>query len=81
MLQDIIHGSCRGQLRGYKIGTSNAYGVIDCVLKALPEYRRIEMAASAVILGLLPTILQSLDNSTIYLALFGIRRPLLAILL
>lgn len=81
MLQDIIHSSCRGQLRGYKIGTSNAYGVIDWVLKELPEYRKIAMAASAVILGLLPTILQSLENSTIDLALLGIRRPLLAILL
>ncbi|CAG9948505.1 unnamed protein product [Clonostachys rosea f. rosea IK726] len=68
-------------LAGYKNQTENAYRVIDCLLDELKEYRKIEMAASAVILGLLPMILQSLDNSTVDLALLGIRRPLLALLL
>jgi len=39
------------------------YDAIECLLKSLPEYRKSEMAASSVALGLLPTILSLLGPS------------------
>ncbi|ELQ38161.1 hypothetical protein OOU_Y34scaffold00552g116 [Pyricularia oryzae Y34] len=55
--------------------------VISCIFETLPEHRKAELGASAVILGLLPTILQSLGSTPPETALLSVRRPLLATLL
>ncbi|KAI1263855.1 hypothetical protein F5Y18DRAFT_418152 [Xylariaceae sp. FL1019] len=68
--------------------------VIDCVLTQMPESRKAEcmffheshyfepsfLAASNLVLGLVPTILQSLGSTTVETALVGIRRPFLGFL-
>ncbi|CAH0025272.1 unnamed protein product [Clonostachys rhizophaga] len=48
MLQEMLQDSCSDWLAGYKNQTENAYRVVDCLLDELKEYRKIEMAASAV---------------------------------
>ncbi|KAI0411495.1 hypothetical protein F5X98DRAFT_357095 [Xylaria grammica] len=57
------------------------YDAIECLLKAFPEYRKSEIAASSVALGLLPTILSLLGPSITDQAVLSMRRPLLAFLL
>ncbi|KAK5633703.1 hypothetical protein RRF57_009417 [Xylaria bambusicola] len=55
--------------------------VIDCVLEQFPESRKAELATGALVLGLIPTILQSIGSSTVETALVGLRRPLLGFLI
>lgn len=55
--------------------------VIDCVLEAFPESRKAELATGALVLGLIPTILQTIGSSTAETAIVGLRRPLLAFLI
>ncbi|KAJ8114634.1 hypothetical protein ONZ43_g4855 [Nemania bipapillata] len=57
------------------------YGTVECLLKTFPEYRKTEIAASSVVLGLLPSILSVLGPSITDLALLATRRPLLSLLL
>ncbi|KAK7430808.1 hypothetical protein QQZ08_002597 [Neonectria magnoliae] len=88
-LQGIIHGDCQRDFDFYQSGRINANAsassrvtpLINCILNQFPEFRKAELAASAVILGLLPMILQSLGSTTAETALLGRRRPLLALLL
>ncbi|KPM36100.1 hypothetical protein AK830_g10467 [Neonectria ditissima] len=88
-LQDIIHNDCKRDYDFYRSGRINASAsassrvtpLINCILVQFPEFRKTEIAASAVILGLLPMILQSLGSTTAETALVGRRHPLLALLL
>ncbi|RBR09656.1 uncharacterized protein FIESC28_09768 [Fusarium coffeatum] len=57
------------------------YGVIDCILETMPEFRKAELASSAVILGLAPAILQLMSASYLDTAMLSFRRPGLAFLL
>ncbi|KAF7534327.1 hypothetical protein G7054_g6313 [Neopestalotiopsis clavispora] len=61
--------------------TWRPYGTVECLLNAFPESRKAEMAASSVLLGLLPVILSQLGPSSIDQSLLSLRRPLLALLL
>ncbi|KAI0508845.1 hypothetical protein F5B22DRAFT_618937 [Xylaria bambusicola] len=55
--------------------------VIDCILEEFPEFRKAELATGALVLGLIPTILQSIGSSTVETALVGLRRPVLGFLI
>ncbi|KAI1057012.1 hypothetical protein LB507_002424 [Fusarium sp. FIESC RH6] len=57
------------------------YRVIDCILETMPEFRKAELASSAVILGLAPAILQLMSASYLDTAVLALRRPGLALLL
>ncbi|KAH9992690.1 hypothetical protein F4779DRAFT_239335 [Xylariaceae sp. FL0662B] len=89
MLQEILRANCSDVLAAYRSGgarpgpglSSLITPVIECVLAEFPEFRKAEMAASAVILGLLPTILQGLGSVMAETALLSLRRPVLAFLL
>lgn len=57
--------------------------VVNCILNALSECTKANMAVAAVFLGLMPTILSTVGSSTAESALLSLvaRRPLLAFLL
>lgn len=87
MIQEILRTNCSRQYYYYRRGEHGPEGeafmvfhVIECVLQQFPEFRKSEMAASAVILGLLPTTLQSLGSTSAETSLLGLRRPVLALL-
>ncbi|KAH8194414.1 hypothetical protein TruAng_011421 [Truncatella angustata] len=61
--------------------TWRPYSTVRCLLESFPEYRKSEMAAASVLLGLLPVILSQLGPSTVEQGLLGLRRPILAMLL
>lgn len=58
-----------------------AYELSNCVLDKMDEFRKTEMGITAVVLGLLPTILQQVGPSVAEVAILATRRPLLAVLL
>lgn len=90
MIQGILRANCSAQYADYtSVGGPGpgpegrvymGFPVIECVLKQFPEYRKSEMAASAVILGLLPTTLQSLGSTSAETSLLALRRPGLALM-
>ncbi|KAI1747047.1 hypothetical protein F4782DRAFT_552592 [Xylaria castorea] len=88
-VQDILKGACAEPYAVYLTGKVNetegkqsiVNPVIDCVLEEFPESRKAELATGALVLGLIPTILQSIGSSTAETALVGIRRPLLGFLI
>jgi len=89
VIQSILQDNCTEQLAAYRTGEVNTTlglsslvtPVINCILTNTPEFRKVEMAASAVVLGLTPSILQPLASTTGELALLSLRRPILAFLL
>lgn len=88
-IQEILTDSCGVELGAYRAGEVNTTNglsslvtpVIDCILVEFPEFRKAELSASAVVLGSLPLVLQSLGSTTAETALIGLRRPGLALLL
>ncbi|KAI3330388.1 hypothetical protein F4824DRAFT_479045 [Ustulina deusta] len=88
-VQAILRDNCSEPYAEYLTGNINyALGVqslvnpvIDCVLEAFPESRKAELATGALVLGLIPTILQTIGSSTAETALVGLRRPLLGFLI
>lgn len=87
MIQEILEANCSRQYAAYTSGRVGPEGqaymgfpVIECVLQQFPEFRKSEMAASAVILGLLPTTLQSLGSTSAETSVLALRRPGLALL-
>ncbi|KAI0150765.1 hypothetical protein GGR57DRAFT_182677 [Xylariaceae sp. FL1272] len=89
IIQGYLKDACSKEYAAYKTGKVNytlgveslVNPVIDCILEQFPNSRQAELAASNLVLGLIPTILQSLGSSTAETALVGIRRPLLGFLL
>ncbi|ROW06218.1 hypothetical protein VMCG_04557 [Cytospora schulzeri] len=87
MIQDILRYNCSAPYSYYLAGETGPSGqvymvfeVIECVLQQFPEFRKSEMAGSAVILGLLPSTLQNLGSTSAETSLLGLRRPVLALL-
>ncbi|KAI1738611.1 hypothetical protein F4680DRAFT_163537 [Xylaria scruposa] len=88
-VQDILKGACAEPYAVYLTGKINetegkqsiVNPVIDCVLEEFPESRKAELATGALVLGLIPTILQSIGSSTAETALVGLRSPLLGFLI
>ncbi|KAL8393734.1 hypothetical protein RB595_003468 [Gaeumannomyces hyphopodioides] len=91
IIQEILRSNCSEELTAYRTrkNDENPPGllydptrrVIECVMGHMEEFRKLDMAMSAVLLGLTPTILQSLACTTLDLAFLSLRRPLLAFLL
>ncbi|KUI60065.1 hypothetical protein VP1G_07292 [Cytospora mali] len=89
MIQSYLRTNCSAPFYRYQksmpsspkgSATDAVFPLIECILDQFPEFRKAEMAASAVILGLLPTILQSLGSTSAETSLLGLRRPVLALL-
>ncbi|TQV92685.1 hypothetical protein IF1G_08609 [Cordyceps javanica] len=84
-LQDYLQNACREQIANYRNATFSdprtSYTVLDCLLKQFPEFRKAEMSAAAVVLGLAPTILQMISPRPSDTAMVALRRPVLALLL
>ncbi|KAI0965779.1 hypothetical protein F4678DRAFT_315006 [Xylaria arbuscula] len=88
-VQVILRENCSEPYAEYLTGNINhtlgaqslVNPVIDCVLGVFPESRKSELATGALVLGLIPTILQTIGSSTAETALVGLRRPLLGFLI
>ncbi|KJZ75836.1 hypothetical protein HIM_04660 [Hirsutella minnesotensis 3608] len=87
-VQEIIHGKCNGEYLVYQHGTpANTSSkavvtvLVNCVLGQMSDFHKANMAASAVVLGSAPLVLQSLGSTTAETALLGLRRPILSFLL
>ncbi|KAI0420353.1 hypothetical protein F5X98DRAFT_371766 [Xylaria grammica] len=96
-LQNVLIDHCNESYQGYVNNNSpacvNEYSshrnnsecrarlVTDCLLENLPESWKADMAAAAVLLGLLPTILSLIGSNVVETSLLSFRRPLLALLL
>ncbi|KAF5723787.1 hypothetical protein FMUND_1523 [Fusarium mundagurra] len=85
ILQDQLKHNCSSEIQDYLNISSPAvrpgYTVIDCILTTMPEFRKAEIAAAAVVLGLAPSVLQLLSASYLDTAILAYRRPGLAVLL
>ncbi|KAF4995059.1 hypothetical protein FDECE_12914 [Fusarium decemcellulare] len=85
IIKDQLERDCQEPLTNYRNRSEPApqvgYQVINCILETMPEFRKAELAAAAVILGLAPTVLQLLSVSYLDTAVLAFRRPGLALLL
>ncbi|KAF9766364.1 hypothetical protein IL306_001248 [Fusarium sp. DS 682] len=85
IIQDQLRNNCTDPLNAYKNRSDPTrqlgYGVIDCILDTMPEFRKAELASAAVILGLAPAVLQLMSASYLDTAVLAYRRPGLALLL
>ncbi|KAK2883364.1 hypothetical protein FQN49_000004 [Arthroderma sp. PD_2] len=84
-LLDIIDKECKEQRDKY-FDPSNgermlSYNLADCLLGGMEEFRKTEMGITAVILGLLPTMLQTFGPTVAEVSVLASRRPLLALFL
>ncbi|KAI0439072.1 hypothetical protein F4803DRAFT_66516 [Xylaria telfairii] len=81
-LRDLIATKCSNVLAAdLQAITWAPYDTIECLLDAFPEYRKSEIGASSVALGLLPTMLSLLGPSITDQAVLATRRPFLSLLL
>ncbi|KAH9903779.1 hypothetical protein F4778DRAFT_790868 [Xylariomycetidae sp. FL2044] len=88
LIQPILRLNCSAEYAQFKSGYIPAGGlsnginpVVNCILENFPEFRKAEMASSAVVLGLLPTMLSTVGNTPAEMGFLSLRRPLLAFLL
>ncbi|TQV98459.1 hypothetical protein IF1G_02539 [Cordyceps javanica] len=85
MLQDYLENDCRENITNYRNASFDnshvSYAVFDCLLEQFPEFRKAELSAAAVVLGLAPSILQMVSPTPADTALVSLRRPALALLL
>lgn len=87
-IQGILHGKCSPEFTSYQHRNATAgspkdrtLAVLNCVLGELSEYHKANIAASAVMLGAAPMILQTLGSMTAETGLLSLRRPFLSLLL
>lgn len=88
VFESIMEEYCQAEYHGYQTEVApkdylsgTVTPVIDCILKNLNETRKSNMAAAAVVLGLLPTTLGLVGSTTMEVGLVALRRPFLAFLL
>lgn len=85
IIKDQLKYNCTTEIDNYRNRSMTmpqvGYRVIDCILRTTPEFRKAELAAAAVILGLAPGVLQLLSASYVDTAVLAFRRPGLALLL
>ncbi|KAJ4317496.1 hypothetical protein N0V84_007324 [Fusarium piperis] len=85
IIKNQLKNDCTQEINNYRNRSLTrpqiGYQVIDCILETMPEFRKAELAAAAVILGLAPTVLQLLSASYVDTAVLAFRRPGLALLL
>lgn len=85
LLTELLHTSCAQPYSVYASSDGESKylinDVVDCLLSNFTESRKAEQAASGIILGLTPAVLQSISSSTAESSLLALRRPALAFLL
>ncbi|OAA73826.1 hypothetical protein ISF_00727 [Cordyceps fumosorosea ARSEF 2679] len=85
MLKEYLETDCQQDITNYRNATFDnthvSYAVFNCLLEQFPEFRKAELSAAAVVLGLAPTILQMISPTPADTALVSLRRPVLALLL
>jgi hypothetical protein len=84
-IADIIDNNCTESVANYRntriSNPSIGYDAMGCILDAFPEYRKAEIAAASVVLGLAPAMLAQLGPSYADTAVLAYRDPVLAVLL
>jgi hypothetical protein len=82
ILQDIIDANCSEVMAVYldrkNPDNQAAYYVLGCIMEHFPEFRKAELAAAGVVLGLIPVTLQAVSVSTTEISILSLRRPFLA---
>lgn len=90
MLQRILRNNCSTEYATYKTGerpegsedqSAIISPLINCIFETLTEHNKAEIAAGAVVLGLLPAILQMMGSKPPETGFLALRRPILATLL
>ncbi|KIW24268.1 uncharacterized protein PV07_09995 [Cladophialophora immunda] len=88
VFEHIMENDCQAEYQSYlqKVAPKDYLSeyvtpVIDCILENLNETRKSNMAAAAVLLGLLPTTLGLVGSTTVEVGLVALRRPFLSFLL
>ncbi|EJP70948.1 uncharacterized protein BBA_00578 [Beauveria bassiana ARSEF 2860] len=85
MLKGYLEHNCQENITNYRNASFNdthiSYAVFDCLLQQFPEFRKSELGAAAVVLGLAPSILQMVSPTPADTAMLSLRRPVLALLL
>ncbi|KAF4331754.1 hypothetical protein FBEOM_14477, partial [Fusarium beomiforme] len=79
----IIDKHCRPEREAYaeQSGLRPSFSFANCILQQMDEAPKVEMGAAALLLGLLPTILQSIGPSVDEITILAMRRPVLAFIL
>ncbi|KAH6972713.1 hypothetical protein BKA56DRAFT_458821, partial [Ilyonectria sp. MPI-CAGE-AT-0026] len=83
-LLGIIEEHCTDERENYENPSSGdrpAFGFSNCILENMWESSKVEMGVASLLLGLLPTILQSVGPSVDEVSILATRRPLLAFVL
>lgn len=81
-LGEILSNDCQPYYQQYQEqAEAHVYPVIECLLSQFPQFRQLEMNISSVILGLTPTLLQTVGVNTVQMSLLHVHRPILAFIL
>jgi len=84
-LRATLATNCSAALNTYNDPNNHSrtavYDVVQCLLDQTPNFRALEMAVASVILGLTPTLIQSLGTTTVQTSILSLRRPALAFFL
>lgn len=81
-LHKILSNGCQPYYQQYQEqAEAHVYPVIECLLSQFPQFRQLEMNISSVILGLTPTLLQTVGVNTVQMSLLHVHRPVLAFIL
>lgn len=81
-LHEILSHECQPYYQQYQEqAEAHVYPVIECLLSQFPQFRQLEMNISSVILGLTPTLLQTVGVNTVQMSLLHVHRPVLAFML
>ncbi|RYP43238.1 hypothetical protein DL770_011776 [Monosporascus sp. CRB-9-2] len=85
LLRDIRDNNCSEQYQRYQTeedpDQATTLQLINCMLENMDEFRKVEMGITAILLGLLPSVLQQVGPAVAEVSLLSLRRPVLAALL
>ncbi|KAJ1326425.1 hypothetical protein MN608_07872 [Microdochium nivale] len=85
LIRPLLQGNCSEAYARYlnpaETNNQATYLLIECLLQEFPEYRKAEMATSALVLGLTPFIIQQMGPRVADVGTLALRRPLLAMLI
>jgi len=82
VLRDLMEYSCSSEWKQLQDNPGRgSYFLVACFLDRFTEIQKTEMAIVSVVLGLLPMALQFVGPKVADLAIMGMRRPVLAVLI
>jgi hypothetical protein len=83
LIRSILDNDCASEMDEYLTSQDSnnyiSYDILGCIIGATPEFRKAEIAAAGLLLGLIPVLLKDLSFQTAQLGMLSIRRPVLAI--